>query len=187
MAAERFVTELRADAQRNRERILVAAEAVFLEKGANASLDDVAKRAGVGIGTLYRRFPTRDALLAAAYSSRFLTLATASREADAGTDPLGAMRAYLEQLVQHLNVYRGLAASLGTVLRVGTPGCVATSEEGHRLLGNAQAAGVIRPEVSFDDIVCVATAISLATEREPAPNAKIAHLASVFLNGIASR
>ena len=178
---------LRSDALRNRERILAAAEDVFLERGANVTLDEIAKRAGVGIGTLYRRFPTREDLLAATYSARFLAFAASSREADAGLDPLGAFRRYLEQLVEYTNVYRGLAALLGTVLQVGTPGCVATSAEGHRLLSNAQAAGVIRADISFDDIVCVAIAISLATEQEALPNAHIAHLVDVFLNGIASR
>ncbi|MCX8282095.1 helix-turn-helix domain containing protein [Phyllobacterium sp. 0TCS1.6C] len=177
-------TVLRADAQRNRERILAAAEEVFLERGAGASLEDVARRAGVGIGTLYRRFPTRDELLAATYSSRLVAFAETSRSKDTGEDPLGAMRSYLEQLVQHTNLYRGLAASLGTVLQVGSPGCAATSAEGIRLLDNAQAAGVVRPDTSFDDLVCVVTAVSLATEQDSAPKAHIAHLVGVFLNGI---
>lgn len=178
---------LRSDARRNRERILAAAEEIFLERGANVTLDDVAKRAGVGIGTLYRRFPTREELLAATYSARFVAFAASSRDADTGQDPLRALRSYLEQLVEHTNVYRGLAALLGTVLQVGTPGCIATSAEGRRLLANGQAAGVVRVDISFDDIVCVATAISLATEREASPNPHIAHLVDVFLNGIASR
>lgn len=178
---------LRADAQRNRERILAAAEDVFLEKGANVSLDDVAKRAGVGIGTLYRRFPTREELLAATYSERFVTFAAASCARDGELDPLSALRAFLEELVQHTNVYRGLAASLGTVLAVGTPGCAATSQEGNRLLDRVQKAGVVRADISFDDIVCVVTAISLATESHASPKARIAHLVDVFINGIASR
>lgn len=95
---------LRADAQRNRERILIAAEEAFLENDANVSLDDVAKRAGVGIGTLYRRFSTREELLAATYSARFLRFAEASRVSDTGRDPLQAMRSYLEGLVLYSNV-----------------------------------------------------------------------------------
>ncbi|WP_035691051.1 TetR/AcrR family transcriptional regulator [Azospirillum halopraeferens] len=177
---------LRADARRNRERILAAAEDVFLERGANAALEEVAKRAGVGIGTLYRRFPTREDLLAATYSARFLTFAETSRSRDAELDPLSAMRVYLEELVQHTNVYRGLAASLGTVLQVGTPGCVATGEEGVRLLRRAQKAGVIRFDIDFNDIVCIATAISLATEQDNS-KVRIAHLVSVFMNGIGIR
>ncbi|WP_413721163.1 TetR/AcrR family transcriptional regulator [Sodalis sp. RH24] len=178
---------LRADAQRNRERILAAAEEVFLEKGASASLEDVAKRAGVGIGTLYRRFPTREDLLAAAYSARFLALAETSRARNAELAPLGGLRAYLEELVQYTTVYRGLAALLGTVLQVGTPGCLATSGEGVRLLDLAQRGGAIRPDVTFDDLVCIATAISLAVEKDSSPKARIAHLVSLFLNGVGVR
>lgn len=175
---------LRADAQRNRERILAAAEEIFLERGAGVSLDDVAKRAGVGIGTLYRRFPTREELLAAAYNARFLAFAENSRAREAELDPLNALRIYLEELVQYTNVYRGFAASLGMVLKIGTDGCLATSEEGARLLNNAQKAEAVRSDISFKDIVCVATAISLATEQDSSPQAHIARLVDVFMKGI---
>lgn len=177
-------TALRADALRNRERILAAAEAVFLEKGAGVSLDDVAKRAGVGIGTLYRRFPTREALLAAAFSGRFLNVAKSSHARDPHLGPVDAIRAYLEELVRHTNVYRGLATSLGTVLETGTPGCVACTEEGTRLLKRAQIARVVRADITFDDIVCIAVAISLATEKERSQRTHIAHLVGVFIDGI---
>ncbi len=158
-----------------------------MERGANVTLDEVAKRAGVGVATLYRRFPTREELLAATYSARFVTFAETSRARDADLDPLSALRVYLEELVQHTNTYRGLAASLGTVLQVGTPGCVATTEEGTRLLNRAQKAGVVRPDINFDDIVCVATAVSLATEQHGSPKVRIAHLVGVFLDGIGNR
>jgi AcrR family transcriptional regulator len=174
---------LRADAQRNRDLILAAAEEVFLERGAGASLDDVARRAGVGIGTLYRRFPTREALLAASFSERFLTLAKASQSRDADGDPRGALRAYLEELVMHSNVYRGLAISLGTVLHSGTPGCQATTEEGRRLLRVAQKAGAIRRDVTFEDLVYVVTATSLATE-QGGTKSRISHLIGLFIDGI---
>lgn len=178
---------LRADAQRNRERLLAAAEEVFLERGADASMDDVAKRAGVGIGTLYRRFPTRESLLAAAYSARFLSLAAASQARTPTLDPLAALRAYLHELVVQTSVYRGLAASLGTMLQSGTPGCDATSKEGRRLLRHAQKSGVVRTDVTFDDLVVVAIATSLATEQAGSPKSRIAHLIGLFLDGIGSR
>ncbi len=178
---------MRADAQLNKARILAAAEEVFMERGAGVSLDEVAKRAGVGIATLYRRFPTREDLLAAAYSARFLAFAEASRVRAGALEPLNALRAYLEELVRYSNVYRGFAASLGTVLQIGTPGCRATSEEGSRLLHTAQEAGAVRPDISFNDIVCVATAISLATEHDSSPEARIAHLVSIFIDGIIER
>lgn len=178
---------LRADAQRNREKILVAAEQIFLERGAAVSLDDVAKRAEVGIGTLYRRFPTREDLLAATYSARLLAFAEGSRSRAATVEPQIGLRLYLEELVKYTNVYRGLAVSLGTVLQVGTPGCVATSEEGQRLLNVAQASGAVRPDIKFSDLVCIATAISLATENASEPEDAIAHLAGVFMTGIRTR
>ena len=180
-------TPLRADAQKNRERILAAAEEVFLERGAGAAFEDVAKRAGVGIGTLYRRFPTREELLAATYSARFLSLAQASRARDGKLDEADALRAYLEDLVLYTTVYRGFAASLATVLLTGTPGCHATTEEGKRLLGRAQNARVIRPDISFDDLVWVATATSLAVERNGKPKPRIAHLVGLFFDGIGER
>lgn len=180
-------TPLRVDAQRNRDQILAAAEEVFLERGARVSLEDVAKRAGVGIGTLYRRFPTREDLLAAAYSARFLTFAEATRSRGDEIDPLEALRAYLQELVRYTNMYRGVAASLGTVLQIGTPGCLATSEEGARLLDRGQKMGVIRPDIGFNDLVCVAVAISLATEQDSSPQAHIAHLVGVFMDGIGMR
>ncbi len=68
-------TPLRADAQQNRDKILASAEDIFLERGATVSMNEVARHAGVGIGTLYRRFPTREDLLAAAYSARFVAFA----------------------------------------------------------------------------------------------------------------
>jgi AcrR family transcriptional regulator len=190
---------LRADARRNRERILAAAEAVFLEQGAGAALEDVAKRAGVGIGTLYRRFPTREALLAATYNARFLSLAAASRARDDGRDPAGALRAYLEDLVTGTTLYRGFATAIGTVLQSGTPGCHATTEEGERLLRQAQASGAVRPDVRFQDLVCVVTAISLALEQEGALEQgrtpeqegasppRVRHLTDLFLDGIGRR
>lgn len=178
---------LRADAARNRERILAAAEEVFLALGADASLEEVARRAEVGIGTLYRRFPTREDLLAAANNERLLGMAQASRARDASLDPAAAMRAFVAELVHHARHYRGLATSIGAVLHSGTPGCHACSEEGKRLLKHAQKAGAIRKDVSFDDIVCVVTAISLAVDQDASPQARIKHLVDVFLGGIETR
>lgn len=177
---------LRADAARNRERILAAADEVFVERGADASLDDVAKRAKVGIGTLYRRFPTREALLAALSDARLLALADASRARDATHEPLDAIRAFVIALVHHASHYRGLATSLGAVLHSGTPGCHASGAEGQRLLLRAQESGAVRRDVTFDDIVCVVTAVSLAVEQGGSPASRIPHLVSIFLGGIAT-
>ena len=183
------VEPLRADARENRARILEAAEEVFTEQGGGASLEAVAKRAGVGIGTLYRRFPTRDELLAATYSERLLAFAESSRADTAALerDPGSALRAFVEGLVVHINIYRGLAASIGMVLQSGTPGCAAISETGATLLRQAQDRGTIRSDIAFNDLVHIITAISLAIEHEGGSTARIGQLASIFFDGVKAR
>lgn len=178
---------MRVDAERNRRRILAAAEEMFLQRGAGVSLEEVAKRAKVGIGTLYRRFPTREALLAAASDERFLSVAEASRARDADHDPGQSMRCFLEELALNTSVYQSFAASLGTVIQHGTLGCNAITAEGQRLLRRAQDAGVIRSDASFDDIICVATAISIAVEKNSVRETRIAHLVDLLLYGMRVR
>ncbi|MGX1309870.1 AcrR family transcriptional regulator [Amorphus suaedae] len=177
--------ELRADARRNRERILIAAEELFLERGADVALEEVAKHANVGIATLYRRFPTREELLAATSNERFLSVAEASRLRDAEHDPNTAIRAYLEELALNTSIYKSLAASLGTVIQSGTPGCNAITAEGNRLLRLGQECGTIRPDVTFDDFITVVRAISIALEKESSPKSRVSHLVDLFLHGIA--
>lgn len=179
-------TLLRADARQNRERILAAAEEVFMEQGSAASLEAVAKRAGVGIGTLYRRFATRDALLAATFSDRLLAFAQICRDETPALDHSSALRAYMEGLVIHINIYRGLAASIGMVLHSGTPGCQASGDVGATLLRQAQKSGAVRADVSFNDLVYVITAVSLAVDQEGAAPTRITHLVSLFFDGIAA-
>jgi AcrR family transcriptional regulator len=180
-------TALRADAERNRQRILVAAEKLFLERGAGVSLDEVAKQAEVGIGTLYRRFPTREALLAATSNERFLSVAEISRGRDADGDSGDALRRFLEDLALNTSVYQSLAASLGTVIEHGTPGCLAITSEGERLLRHAQEAGIIRDDASFDDMIVVVSAISIAVEKDSEPASRVAHLVDLLLNGVRVR
>ncbi|EWY40996.1 TetR family transcriptional regulator [Skermanella stibiiresistens SB22] len=175
---------LRADARKNRELILSAAEELFLERGADVPLEEVAKRAGVGIGTLYRRFPTREALLAATSNERFLSLAEASRARDPDLAPGDAVRAYLEELARDASTYQSLAASIGTVIQCGTPGCDAITAEGHRLLRRGQEAGTIRRDVTYADFIYVITAISIAIENDSSSKTRIGHLVDLFLNGI---
>ena len=178
---------LRADARRNRERILIAAEELFLERGVGVALEEVAKRAKVGIGTLYRRFPTREELLAATSNERFLLVAETSRLRDAEHDPNTAIRAYLEELAINTSIYQSFAASLGTVIQCGTPGCNAITAEGNRLLRRAQEYGTIRREVTFDDLIYVVSAISIALDKDGPTKTRVAHLVDLFLNGIIVR
>jgi AcrR family transcriptional regulator len=105
MAKKRSLTtqrKTRTDAQRNRERILAVAKAAFARSGANTSLDDVARQAGVGAGTLYRHFPTRDALLEAVYHTEVAKLAAAERELSEKLPPVEALRAWMLLFVDYI-------------------------------------------------------------------------------------
>ncbi len=106
----------RADAQRNRERILEIAKEAFTRSGANISLDDVAKQASVGAGTLYRHFPTRDALLEAVYRTEVEKLAAAERRLAATMPPLEALRAWMLLFVDYIETKQIIAPALNTLV-----------------------------------------------------------------------
>ena len=92
----------RADAERNRERVLEVAKAAFTRSGADASLDDIAKQAGVGAGTLYRHFPSREALIEAVYRSEVEKLAAAERKFAETMPPIDALRAWMLLFVDYI-------------------------------------------------------------------------------------
>jgi len=106
----------RTDAQRNRERILEVAKAAFARSGANTSLDDVARQAGVGPGTLYRHFPTRDALLEAVYHTEVGKLAAAQRELSEKLPPVEALRAWMLLFVDYIAAKHIIAPALNTIV-----------------------------------------------------------------------
>ncbi len=106
----------RSDAQRNRERILEAAKQAFTRSGANTSLDDVAKAAGVGAGTLYRHFPTRDALLEAVYRTEVEKLAAAQQKFAETMPPVEALRAWMLLFVDYIATKQIIAPALNTLV-----------------------------------------------------------------------
>ena len=106
----------RIDAQQNRERILVVAKEAFTRQGASASLDDIAKQAGVGAGTLYRHFPTRDSLIEAVYRSEVEKLAAAQRKFAETMPPLAALRAWMLMFVDHIAQKHIIAPALNSVV-----------------------------------------------------------------------
>src|SRR5215467_9822582 len=117
MAAKRSQTAARkprTDAQRNRRRILEVAKEAFARSGANASLDDIAKQARVGAGTLYRHFPTRDALLEAVYRTEVEKLAAAERKFAETMPPLEALRAWMLLFVDHIAAKQIIAPALNS-------------------------------------------------------------------------
>jgi len=106
----------RTDAQRNRERILEVAKAAFTRAGANASLDDIAKEAGVGAGTLYRHFPTRDALIEAVYRTEVEKLAAAEKKFSEKLPPIEALRAWMLLFVDYIAAKQIIAPALKSVV-----------------------------------------------------------------------
>ncbi|WP_437605135.1 TetR/AcrR family transcriptional regulator [Sorangium sp. So ce834] len=175
---------LRADARRNRERLLVAADEVFTERGADASLEDIARRANVGIGTLYRHFPTREALLAATVEDQLHALARKTQALAGSASPGDALAEFITAFVAHASTYRGLATSLGVAFHSGSPACCAASEAASHLLSLAQAAGEIRRDIDLDDIVSLVTAIALAAQQPPEGPARAQRLLTTFLAGL---
>jgi len=108
--------KLRTDAQRNRQRILDVARQAFTRRGANTSLDDIAKAAGVGAGTLYRHFETRDALIEAVYRTEVEKLAVAQRELSARLSPVEALRAWMLLFVDYIEAKHIIAPALNTLV-----------------------------------------------------------------------
>jgi AcrR family transcriptional regulator len=106
----------RTDAQRNRERILEVAKKAFTRSGANASLDDIAKEAKVGAGTLYRHFPTRDALIEAVYQTEVEKLAAAEKEFSETLPPIEALRAWMLLFVDYIAAKQIIGPALNSVV-----------------------------------------------------------------------
>jgi AcrR family transcriptional regulator len=106
----------RTDAARNRERILEVAKEAFFTSGANTSLDEVARQAGVGAGTLYRHFPTRDALIEAVYHTEVAKLAAAEQELSAKLPPVEALRAWMLLFVDYIAAKHIIAPALNTLV-----------------------------------------------------------------------
>ncbi|MFI9005665.1 TetR/AcrR family transcriptional regulator [Actinosynnema sp. NPDC053489] len=146
---------LRADAARNRERVLEVARARLAAGDDSLQLNAIAKLAGVGVGTVYRHFPTRHALLEALVAERFALLVEQARAAAARDDPADGVRLLLRHTLGMIAVDPGLAAVLESADRGGEPTAALKADLDRavaRLLDRAVAAGVVRPDVRADDI-----------------------------------
>ncbi len=137
----------RTDAQRNRERILEVAKQAFTRSGANASLDDIAKDAGVGAGTLYRHFPTRDALIEAVYRTEVEKLAAAERKFAETMPPIEALRAWMLLFVDYIATKQIIAPALNTF--VGGPSKL---YEGSRAQIQGAIDALVKRAIKSDDI-----------------------------------
>jgi AcrR family transcriptional regulator len=167
-AASPIDRPLRADARRNRERVLEAARACFREDGSNAQMDDVAGRAGVGVGTVYRHFPDKAALLEALISERFREFAEDGRRAIEEDDVWEALTSWLMRCGEWQESDRAFCEYLTNAIPHETKALVAEREglqEVDRLfIAKGKRAGVIRKDARADDIPLIMTGIA-ATAR----------------------
>jgi AcrR family transcriptional regulator len=149
-------TTQRADARRNREKLLAAAGELFATVGTDVSLDAVAKRAGVGIGTLYRNFPTRDALVEAAYRAEVAHLYEAAAALLEASPPDVALERWMERFVAYAEAKKGMRGALTQIVAGGSHVYAETRVQIlaaiAELLEAGVAAGVLRADVSADDV-----------------------------------
>ena len=151
---------LRADAVRNRRALLDAALAAFQRGGVTASLDDIAKAAGVGAGTLYRHFPSRDDLVLAVIDDGLLGLAERGEELLDAADPVAALADWLDAFVAQAGLFEGLARTLVNPEAGDDTTCKRSKRAGAALLDRAVTAGQLRDDVSSADLLDVAAAIA---------------------------
>ena len=177
----------RADARRNYDKLLGAARDAFAERGTDASLEEIARRAGVGIGTLYRHFPTRQALLEAVYVEEVEALSRSAADL-ADLEPWEALSTWLRRFVGYAATKRALADEMLATMdkddQVFVACRTAITSAGELLLGRAQEAGVVRPDTSFTDVGRMVGGIAKIPGAEPE---LIEHLLGIALDGLRYR
>lgn len=180
----------RADSLRNRDLLLTAAKAAFTGLGAEVPLEKVARRAGVGIGTLYRHFPTREALIAAVYAREIGQLAASADALLAERAAGEALDAWLNLLIDYMATKRVVAPALradpgeGSKLYASSGATILPTLE--RLTEAARAAGDIRSDIGFEDILRMMSGLSLGYE-QPGWDAGARRLLSVMMAGLRAK
>lgn len=155
---------MRSDARKNYEQLLAVAREVITEQGASASLRDVARRAGVGLGTLYRHFPTREAVFEALLRTGFDDLTARATELETSTAPDEALLTWLREVVALAHRHSGIIASM--VAAIDDPesalhaSCVTMKAAGARLLQRAQSKKLARPDMDGVDLFALVAALS---------------------------
>jgi AcrR family transcriptional regulator len=176
---------LRADAQANRDRLLEAAAAAFEREGANASLKAITAEAGVGIGTLYRRFPSREALYIAVHRREIARIAARADELLAAHDPLDALLAWLEEFAEFLGAKEGMSEIFRTVMADGQNPFLdlraLTNDAAQRLITAAAGDGV-RQDLEPLDVLTAVHGITLATRDQ----GQLGRLVRLLLAGLRS-
>jgi AcrR family transcriptional regulator len=179
---------LRADAQRNRARLLEVAEKVFAERGINASTEEIARAAGVGIGTVFRHFPTKEALVEAVYRHLLRRLADEVETASRSQDPEEALLTVFTLVADTVPAKNAYADALSAMdIKV-----VPSDKEDLRgvfevLLSRAQQAGAVREEIRLPDLIALLIGASRALEHIGADPAARARVLTVMFDGLNPR
>ena len=186
--AARPAEQLRADARQNRARLIAAATEAFAEKGADAPLEDIARRAGVGIGTLYRHFPSRLDLQAAVFRSQVVAICERGETLLESEEPEQAFAAWCQGLATYLITKRGLSKALiegvGVESELMKSCWTAMRDTTERLLAAGQQAGAIRSDVDSMDVMRLVHGVGVSTERDPG---RAGLLLSVMLDGLRAK
>lgn len=181
---------MRTDAQANYDRLLVVARDVVAEHGAAASLRDVARKADVGLGTLYRHFPSREALIEALLRSDVDELRAQAADLEMSGTPEDALLSWVHSSVALNHEYRGvtglLTAALEDTESALNVSCLALHDAGTRLLGRAQAAGVARADIDGTDLFALVAALAWIYD-QPSLAPRADHLLSVVSSAILPR
>lgn len=174
---------MRADARRNYDKLIAVARETFAEEGVSASLEGIARRARVGIGTLYRHFPTRQELFESVYAEEVARLCEAAGELS-DEPPFEALTGWLRRFVAYFAAKRALAEALSHDSGLFHSGRAAIHAVGEPLLRRAQEAGVVRPDASFDDVLRLVAGITMVHFTGPG---QLDHVLSLALDGLRSR
>jgi AcrR family transcriptional regulator len=178
---------MRADARRNYDKVIAAAREAFAQTGSSTSLEEIARRAGVGIGTLYRHFPSRQALLEAVYVDEVDALCNSVRDLD-GLPPWDALVAWLHRFVAYMATKQALAHELLEYMERDAPlfrTCrTSLMEAGGPLLERAQQAQEVRPDTNLSEIIQMVGGIAKIQGADPA---QIEHILGIALDGLRYR
>jgi AcrR family transcriptional regulator len=179
---------LRADARRNREHLLQVATGAFASEGLSVPLDEIARRAGLGPGTLYRHFPTREALVEAVLRDRMRSLLDDARSRAASAYPGAALFGFIDRLIAEADAKRDLVDALASADVDVTTGCAAAAA-GIRdaigvLLARAQRAGAVRPDVGLAELMGLLAGLMFAVRSASGHEADRGRLLAVLCDGL---
>jgi AcrR family transcriptional regulator len=178
---------MRTDGQKNFDRILAVARTVVTREGVNASLRDIARKAGVGLGTLYRHFPTREALLEALLRANFDELAARATDLETSVSPADALVSWIRETVVVAHRLRGVTTAMMAAIEDSDSAlhssCVAMRSAGGRLLARAQDQGMARRDVDAADLFALIAALAWLRD-QPSHSPRADHILGVIADAI---